>query len=852
MAIYHFTAKVISRSRGRSAVAAAAYRSGSKLHDARQDLNFDYTQKSEVVFSEILLPEGAPSWMANREALWNAVEAGERRKDAQLARDIEFALPHELSRDQAIALARDFVRLEFVARGMVADLNVHWEPDNPHVHLMLTMREITPNGFGRKVTEWNKVSLLREWRERWADLANEHLLRAGYDAHIDHRSYKEQGVELEPTSHLGKAVEEMEARGAYAERARQLEKVRERNARRIERRPEIVFENLTRQQSTFRYAEMAREVFRYIDDGERFRNLMARIEGSRELVMLTPNVMRAGEVIEAARYTTRTMLAIEARMADTAKEMAQNASHPVPGQRLEAVLRKHSHLSEEQREAVRAMTSARQIEPVAGSAGAGKSKAIEAAREAWEATGYRVVGAALSGIAAENLNRESGVESRTIASWEHSWQQGRERLDQRSILVIDEAGMVGSRQLERILSEAQRQGAKVVLVGDAEQLQPIEAGAAFRAIAECVGYQELTAIRRQREQWQREASRDFARGEPAAALDRYEAHGAVRFSRTRDEAKQRLIEEWAKHLAVEPDGSSLILAHTRADVRDLNDRARHVLKDRGELGAEVSVTVTRDVGQRDGTVVVESSKRSLAPGDRVMFLKNNRDLCVKNGSLGTVAEVTGDGIAVQLDGKQRREVEFRIADYSALDYGYAATIHKAQGATVERAFVLATPGMDRHLAYVAMTRHREQAEIYAGHDDFRDFEALKDRLSRERAKDITLDYADRRGLEVGEAEDRARGAAADRDPITRFKTAQREFIHVAGRADLDPVAKARAAELREEMGRAAAEIAKSAAALREAERAGIGAQVRDLVRRTERERNLSRSQELEKDDGLEM
>ena len=134
MAIYHFTAKVISRSRGRSAVAAAAYRSGSKLHDARQDLNFDYTQKSEVVFSEILLPEGAPVSMGESRDALERGRGRERRKDAQLARDIEFALPQELGLEQAIALARDFVRSEFVARGMVADLNVHWEPDNPHVH----------------------------------------------------------------------------------------------------------------------------------------------------------------------------------------------------------------------------------------------------------------------------------------------------------------------------------------------------------------------------------------------------------------------------------------------------------------------------------------------------------------------------------------------------------------------------------------------------------------------------------------------------------------------------------------------------------------------------------------------
>jgi Ti-type conjugative transfer relaxase TraA len=790
--------------------------------------------------------------MANREALWNAVEAGEKRKDAQLARDIEFALPQELSHEQAIALARDFVRREFVACGMVADLNVHWEPDNPHVHLMLTMREVTQGGFGRKVTEWNKVALLKEWREHWAELANEHLLRAGHDVRIDHRSFKDQGVVLEPTSHLGKAVEEMAARGEYAERARQLEEVRERNARRIERSPEIVLDNLTRQRSTFTRTDIAREVFRCIDEGDRFRNLMARLEGSPELVVLTPNLIRDGHMIEPVRYTTHTMLAIEGRMAETAQQMAATQSHPVSGRNVDETLKGHGYLSEEQRDSVRAMTSARQIEAVAGSAGAGKSKAIEAAREAWQAAGYRVVGAALSGIAAENLNRESVVESRTLASWEHSWQQGRDQLSRRTIFVVDEAGMIGSRQLDRVLSEAKRQGAKVVLFGDAEQLQPIEAGAAFRAIAERVGYHELTAVRRQRDQWQRDASRDFARGEPARALERYQAHGAVEFAATRSEAKDRLIQEWVKHLAAEPDGSMLVLAHTRADVRDLNNRARQVLRERGGLGNDLSVAVNREVTQADGTVAVEHSERVFARGDRLMFLKNSWDLGVTNGSLGIVIGVTSDAIAVRLDGKEPQEVEFRLADYSALDHGYAATVHKAQGATVERALVLATPGMDRHLAYVAMTRHREQVGIYAAHEDFKDFEALKQRLSRERMKDTTLDYAERRGLEIshGSAEgDEA--SVSEHDPITRYGKAEREFILTAGRADLDPVAKARAAELRAEMQSAAEDIAKSPAHSREAENVGIAAQVRDYIRRVERESGMAKAREVEKGKGLE-
>src|SRR6516162_10816187 len=159
MAIYHFTAKVISRSKGRSTVAAAAYRSASETRDYRRDLTFDYAAKPDVIHPEILAPEGAPQWVHDRELLWNAVEAGEKRRDAQVAREVEFALPEELNRAEAIALAREFVEREFVSRGMVADLNVHWDQGNPHAHVMLTMRELTPC-VASIISFWSRQSFL--------------------------------------------------------------------------------------------------------------------------------------------------------------------------------------------------------------------------------------------------------------------------------------------------------------------------------------------------------------------------------------------------------------------------------------------------------------------------------------------------------------------------------------------------------------------------------------------------------------------------------------------------------------------------------------------------------------------
>ena len=172
MAIYHFSVKVISRAAGSSAVASAAYRSAERLHDQRLDRHHDFTNKSGVVHSEVLLPEGAPDHLSNRATLWNEVEATELRKDAQLCREIEFAIPRAMSQQQGIELARDFVQCEFVDRGMIADLNVHWDVGadglaKPHAHVMLTMRSVDENGFGAKQREWNATSLLQDWRVRF-------------------------------------------------------------------------------------------------------------------------------------------------------------------------------------------------------------------------------------------------------------------------------------------------------------------------------------------------------------------------------------------------------------------------------------------------------------------------------------------------------------------------------------------------------------------------------------------------------------------------------------------------------------------------------------------------------------
>lgn len=202
VAIFHLSAKVIGRSGGRSSVAAAAYRTAGRLRDDRQGVEHDYTRKGGVVHTETILPENAPDWMSDRDQLWNAVEAIEKRRDAQLAREIEVSLPRELDGPARLELLRGFVQREFVDRGMIADVAVHEAKARdgqaqPHAHVMLTMRELTGDGFGKKDRAWNAPDLLVGWREAWARDANAALERAGRSERIDHRTLKAQREDVE-------------------------------------------------------------------------------------------------------------------------------------------------------------------------------------------------------------------------------------------------------------------------------------------------------------------------------------------------------------------------------------------------------------------------------------------------------------------------------------------------------------------------------------------------------------------------------------------------------------------------------------------------------------------------------
>ena len=748
MAIYHLSAKVVSRAKGQSVVASAAYRSGEALHDERYDLTHDYTRKEGIEHTEILLPRGAPAQFSDRETLWNAVEAKESRKDSQLARELEIGLPVELTHDENVALLRDYLKTHFVSKGMIADFSVHEDdPANPHAHVLLTMREVTVEGFGQKVRDWNAKADLLHWREAWAEKANEHLALAGHAVRIDHRTLDAQGIELEPGKKIGVGRERHgdETLPAHVtERIAAQERIARENGEAILADPTVALGTITHQRATFTERDLAKFLHTRTSGAEQFQAVMLKVTTSNELVAL------GKDDFNRVRYTTRTMLEAEKSLLQRSHAMNSRRGHGVAANRQTAALAE-SRLSDEQRAAFEHVTGEGDLKALVGVAGSGKSTMLEAARKAWEAEGLTVKGAALSGIAAENLEIASGIKSRTLASYEWAWNEKRDPLTRNDVLVIDEAGMVGTRQLERMLAAADQARAKVVLVGDPEQLQAIEAGAAFRGIIGQVGMAEMAEVRRQKDLWAREATQQLASGETARALEAYESRGALLAGATREEAQRRLLHAWTQDRHDRPNESRLILAYTREDVRELNAQARDIVKGEGRLGAGETVQTTRGL-------------REFAAGDRVMFLRNEKSLGVKNGTLGTVERIGSGTLQVRLDGHDQRRVAIETRDYQDLDYGYASTVHKSQGVTVDRSYVFASQYFDRHTSYVALSRHREAATLFYAEDEFArqgerggavDAKEAKRNLdytlARARPKELAHDYLEPRSGSDGSA-----------------------------------------------------------------------------------------------------
>ncbi|MEO0373019.1 MAG: MobF family relaxase [Cyanobacteria bacterium P01_A01_bin.17] len=403
-----------------------------------------------------------------------------------------------------------------------------------------------------------------------------------------------------------------------------------------------------------------------------------------------------GRVREEIRYTTEDMLQLETSMLKQVADSAENISHPVRERLLTSIWEEFPTLKAEQQAAVNHLVNAHgTIKVVEGWAGTGKTYMLNVAREAWARSGYQVYGAALSAKAASGLTDGANIHSQTLHSLLHRIQEGQLHLNARSVVVIDEASMVGTKQLASLISLTTKADAKLVLVGDSKQLQAIEAGGGFTKISEMLGAARLTEITRQTIVWMRQAVRDMIQGNAKDVLEMYAQHGQLNVQETWNEARTALITAWKENGMTAPE-NNIILAGTNLDVFNLNQQAQEARQQAGLL-SENSVTV---------------GGASIRENDRVLFTRNNRTADVKNGQLGTVKRIDGKILSVQLDSGEVRTINTNSYDHIKL--GYAMSTHKAQGDTRQRSYVLVGGTMqDRELSYVQLSRSKAETSLFS-------------------------------------------------------------------------------------------------------------------------------------------
>ena len=719
MASYHCSVKIGSRSLGRNSLAAAAYRHALRLEDEVQRKVHDYTQKQGVVFSGLLIPGGAPEWAKNRQKLWSGVERVESRINSQLFREAEISLPRELSLEQQIELVQKWAQEQFVDRGMVADIAIHHDnPKNPHAHIMLTMREFDGGGWAKhKNRDWNQKALLMEWRESWARATNLALKVHGYDLRIDHRSHADRGLPVFPTIKQGRMSQRI-----AQERLAANNKVLQDNGEYLLRHPEdVLFLCEQEGRATWAWRDILRVIHRHTLTDEQFQSVRAAVGKSPELVRLK---RENGSGI----YTSRSVQLQEKKLLLNASALMQRGKFSVSVSGLD------SRLSEEQRGAVEHICGGLDLAIVEGAPGVGKSFMLSSAVKQWEDKGYRVLAGSLQSFQCRKFAQESGIkEHGSIARWLTLWKHGRDELNGKSIIVIDEAGMVGTDQMQKMLGHAVRQGAKVVLVGDTEQLPAIAHGSPLRALIDKYGAHHIDIIRRQSHAWQRQAIMDIRAGDGAKGFDSLESHGCIKSHQSREQALESMVDRWWQ-LRSEGSGSDVgMLAFRRRDVKALNALARDRLRQEGVLpsGGEIL---------KDG---LEGDVPMVA-GDEVMFRQPSRLLDVLNGTTGRVVAVTKERIDVRTDGGFVVAVDFEhYRDEKGrvpIQHAYAATGHKSQGETIDAALVYADPLLShQEWLLVASSRNRSAVEVHHSKPDL-SRDKLRASFSSSQKKDMALDY----------------------------------------------------------------------------------------------------------------
>jgi Ti-type conjugative transfer relaxase TraA len=475
-----------------------------------------------------------------------------------------------------------------------------------------------------------------------------------------------------------------------------------------------VIELLTQQRATFRDRDLNRVLFKQIKDEVERGAFVKEILTRPEVVGLSDE--KGGPV---TRFTTKSVLEAERQVLLAANGLTANKRHEVDDILAARILgpKEFDGMSREQVRAFRHATGAEGLAIIDGQAGTGKSFTMTAIRKAYEAQGHRVIGLAPTNAVAQDMGRDGFARATTIHSELFAVKNGRTVWNNRTVLMVDESAMIDTKLMAQITTFAHQANAKLILVGDDRQLSSIDRGGMFAVLKDRHGAAELTEVRRQSKNDDRRAAELMAEGNFHDALARYDAKGGIKWTRTQEEARAALVRKWAADTQADPSKTRFVFAYTNDDVDKINSDIRKVRSERAELG-------------EDHTFATSRGKENYATGDRIQIIGTDKKRGLLNGNAGTITRIEDTTIHMQLDGRGGRAIAFDAKEFNQFRHGYAGTIYKGQGRTLDQTYLYHSEHWRSAASYVALTRHRELAEIFVARNTAPNLKELARQMAR--------------------------------------------------------------------------------------------------------------------------
>lgn len=733
----------VKRSEGKNACAKSAYNSRDKIEFKGSQFfepkSYDWSNKEKPIFHCVLLPKGAKKELANPEYLWNLAEVSETRRNSQTAMEMVIALPDDkvISINDRIVLAKTFMQNHFVNQGFAAQIDIH-PPDkreglngeegdhNWHAHALITSRRVRKDG---KQFESHKprdlVPSVRggrvvsgtHWGKLWAQHQNAFFEEKGLDLRVD-----TEGVVAQ--KHLGPVRMRGRAFSLLYENELRI------SLNTIEAKdPRKVLDKITQVNNVFTISDVNKFCYKHIEHDQIADVLEAFWKQDEIVPLFDPESQEPTN-----RFTTQTVLLEEKHLLRLGDQICKQPAFQIKVKKSDSFSKS---LNTEQKRAFNAVISGSKLACIEGYAGTGKSALLGSLKEAYEDANCIVRGFGPDSSTAAVLKERGFSNAENVYSFLFSHQNGKRPISKnREVWIIDEAGKLGNRPFLELLKLAKRYDSQIILAGDSAQLPSVERGEFFRIFSERYGAHYLVNIQRQQKEEQQEIARKLASGKLGQALDGLNQQGAIVWERSKESAVEALIKQWAEDKISRPNESTLIIAHSNREIKALNEMARVYRIEAGELkGREFEC---------DSTL----GKIYVSEGDEIEFRKNDKEVGVTNGLRGVLTFAEDDKFTVQITEEGRdRTVTFNPHKFRSFQLGYATTYYRSQGRTVERAYVLHSPLMNKEMFYVGLTRHVKKAELYVSMTDAQTLSDIKMGVFSSAKKFSTLDYTTLKDLE---------------------------------------------------------------------------------------------------------